>query len=39
MTDVGYQKISQRVEWGVSSGKVETTILNTSTAIGLLLKF
>jgi hypothetical protein len=39
MTDVGYQKVSQVVKWGASSGKVESNLVSASTALGVLFGF
>lgn len=39
MMDAGYQKISQDIEWGNTKGKADSTIIDASTSLGLLLKF
>ncbi|HXH31336.1 MAG TPA: hypothetical protein VNJ01_11030 [Bacteriovoracaceae bacterium] len=39
ITDVGYQQLSQVVEWDNSEGKLDSTIINASSALGLLFKF
>ncbi len=39
MTQVGIQKITQDVEWATSKGEVKSSIVDASTAIGLLFKF
>jgi hypothetical protein len=39
VTDIGYRKISQDVEWDVSSGKAESNMTSVSTSLGLLFKF
>lgn len=39
MTQIGFQKLTQDVEWDVSKGEVKSTLLDASTAIGLLFKF
>lgn len=39
MTQVGYQQLTQDVEWDVSKGEVKSQMLNASTTLGLLFKF
>lgn len=39
MTQLGVQKITQDVEWDVSKGEAKSSIVDASTAIGLLFKF
>lgn len=39
MAQLGYQKVSERVEWDTSAGKVESNLIDSSTALGLLIKF
>lgn len=39
ISDFGYQKISQNVEWDTSSGESESVFYNFSTALGLLFQF
>ena len=39
LTQAGFQKISQQVAWGNSQGKVETTISEASTTLGLGAEF
>jgi hypothetical protein len=39
LTQMGYQKLTQNVEWDVSKGETESTIMDASTTIGLLFKF
>ncbi|MFP5387193.1 MAG: LysM peptidoglycan-binding domain-containing protein [Bacteriovoracia bacterium] len=38
-TQLGIQKITQDVEWDVSKGEAKSSIVDASTAIGLLFKF
>jgi hypothetical protein len=39
LTQMGYQKLTQNVEWDVSKGETKSMIMDTSTSIGLLFKF
>lgn len=39
MTQLGFQRITQDVEWDVSKGEAKSSIVDASTAIGLLFKF
>lgn len=39
MTQVGFQKVTQDVEWDVSKGEAKSDILGASTTLGLLFKF
>ncbi|MBA2404812.1 MAG: hypothetical protein H0V66_08575 [Bdellovibrionales bacterium] len=39
ITDLGYQQLSQTVKWDTSAGKVDSTINNASSTLGLLFKF
>jgi hypothetical protein len=39
LTQMGYQKLTQNVEWDVSKGETKSTIMDASTTIGLLFKF
>jgi hypothetical protein len=39
MTQVGFQKLTQNVEWDVSRGEAKSDILDASTTLGLLFKF
>lgn len=39
LTQMGYQKLAQNVEWDVSKGETKSTIMDASTTIGLLFKF
>ncbi len=39
ITQLGVQKITQDVEWDVSKGEAKSSIVDASTAIGLLFKF
>ncbi len=39
MTQLGFKKITQDVEWDVSKGEAKSNILDASTALGLLFKF
>lgn len=39
MTQLGFQNISQKVDWDASRGKVKSNFINASTAVGVLFKF
>lgn len=39
LTDFGYQKISQKVQWDTSSGEVKSDIADASASLGLLFQF
>ena len=39
ITDVGFKKISQKVDWGISSGNVTSHLTEASTALGMMLRF
>jgi hypothetical protein len=39
MMDVGYQKISQEVDWKNTKGEADSIIIDASSTLGLLLKF
>ena len=39
LTQAGFQKTSQRVNWDTSNGKIESQILDVSTSLGVLINF
>ncbi len=39
MINLNYQEIAQHVKWDSTSGKINSTVVNASTAIGILFKF
>lgn len=39
LTDIGYQNISQNVQWDTSSGEAKSDITDASTSLGLLFQF
>lgn len=39
MTQVGFQNLSQKMEWDATRGKVKSNAINALTAVGILLKF
>ena len=39
MTALGFQQLTQKVEWDTSTGEAKSQIMDASTAIGLEFKF